>query len=57
VGAELACWISDNAPLREELRAYTLERFRTGDLIFGEHEPGEDPALSYEESQQEEANA
>jgi sarcosine oxidase subunit beta len=40
VGAELACWISDGAPRREELKAYTLDRFRTGDLIFGEYEPG-----------------
>ena len=39
VGAEVACWISDGAPRREELRAYTLDRFRTGDLIFGKHEP------------------
>lgn len=40
VGAELARWISEGAPRREELKAYTLERFRTGDLILGEHEPG-----------------
>jgi sarcosine oxidase subunit beta len=40
VGAEIARWISDGAPRREELRAYTLDRFRTGELIFGEHEPG-----------------
>ena len=40
VGAELACWISEGAPRREELKTYTLDRFRTGDLIFGEYEPG-----------------
>ncbi len=40
VGAELARWISEGAPRREELKTYTLDRFRTGDLIFGEHEPG-----------------
>jgi sarcosine oxidase, subunit beta len=40
VGAELARWICEGAPHREELKAYTLDRFRTGDLIFGEHEPG-----------------
>ncbi len=40
VGAELACWICEGSPRRKELRAYALERFRTGDLVFGEHEPG-----------------
>ena len=40
VGAELVRWICEGAPRREELKAYTPERFRTGDLIFGEHEPG-----------------
>jgi sarcosine oxidase subunit beta len=40
VGAEVARWISEGAPRREELRSYTLDRFRTGDLVFGEHEPG-----------------
>jgi sarcosine oxidase, subunit beta len=40
VGAELARWICDGGPRREGLRAYALERFRTGDLVFGEYEPG-----------------
>jgi sarcosine oxidase subunit beta len=40
VGAELARWICEGGPRREELKAYTLGRFRTGDLIFGEYEPG-----------------
>ncbi|MBD0355677.1 MAG: FAD-binding oxidoreductase, partial [Rubrobacter sp.] len=40
VGAEVACWISEGNPRREGLRAYALERFQTGDLVFGEYEPG-----------------
>jgi glycine/D-amino acid oxidase-like deaminating enzyme len=40
VGAEVACWISEGNPRREGLRAYALERFLTGDLVFGEYEPG-----------------
>lgn len=40
VGAELAAWILEGGPHREGLRAYNLDRFRTGSLIFGEHEPG-----------------
>ncbi len=40
VGAELACWILEGAPRRKELKAYNLDRFRTGDLVFGEYEPG-----------------
>jgi sarcosine oxidase subunit beta len=40
VGAELAAWILEGAPHREGLRAYNLDRFRTGNLVFGEHEPG-----------------
>lgn len=40
VGAELARWIVEGSPRREELGAYNLDRFRTGDLVFGEHEPG-----------------
>lgn len=40
VGAELARWICEGSPRREGLRAYALERFRTGDLVFGEYEPG-----------------
>ncbi len=40
VGAEAACWISEGNPRREGLRAYALERFQTGDLVFGEYEPG-----------------
>lgn len=39
VGAELAAWILEGAPHREGLRAYNLDRFRTGNLVFGEHEP------------------
>jgi sarcosine oxidase, subunit beta len=40
VGAELACWICEGGPRREELKAYALGRFRTRDLVFGEYEPG-----------------
>ncbi len=40
VGAEVACWISEGNPRREGLKAYALERFQTGDLVFGEYEPG-----------------
>ncbi len=40
VGAELARWVVEGSPRREGLRAYDLGRFRTGDLVFGEHEPG-----------------
>lgn len=40
VGAELARWVVEGSPRREGLRAYGLDRFRTGDLVFGEHEPG-----------------
>lgn len=39
VGAELAAWILEGAPRRKELKTYTLDRFRTGDLIFGRHDP------------------
>ncbi|MDP8940632.1 MAG: FAD-binding oxidoreductase [Actinomycetota bacterium] len=39
VGNELAAWISEGKPGRRELGTYNLDRFRTGDLIFGEHEP------------------
>ncbi len=40
LGAELARWVVEGSPRREGLRAYGLDRFRTGDLVFGEHEPG-----------------
>jgi sarcosine oxidase, subunit beta len=40
VGAELARWVVEGSPRREGLRAYGLDRFRTGALVFGEHEPG-----------------
>ena len=40
VGAEMARWVADGAPERAELASYTPERFRTGDLVFGEYEPG-----------------
>ena len=40
VGAELARWICEGSPHREELKAYTLERFRRGNLIFGAYKPG-----------------
>ena len=39
VGAEVARWISEGAPRRGELRSYSLDRFRTRNLIVGEHEP------------------
>lgn len=38
VGAELARWITEGAPKREELSIYNLERFEKGALIFGAHE-------------------
>ena len=40
VGAELSRWICEGSPRRKELKAYALERFRKGNLIFGEYEPG-----------------
>jgi sarcosine oxidase, subunit beta len=40
VGAQLAAWILEGSPRQKGLEAYTLERFRTGNLIFGDHEPG-----------------
>ena len=40
VGAELARWICEGSLRREELKTYALERFQTGDLVFGEYEPG-----------------
>ena len=40
LGAELARWVVEGSPRREGLRAYGLDRFRTRDLVFGEHEPG-----------------
>jgi len=40
VGAELARWVVEGSPRRQGLHAYDLDRFRTGDLVFGEHEPG-----------------
>lgn len=40
VGAELARWIDEGAPCREELRCYDLRRFDEGKLIFGKHEYG-----------------
>jgi sarcosine oxidase subunit beta len=39
VGSGVACWICEGAPRREGLRAYALDRFRTGNLVFGEYEP------------------
>ena len=39
IGNELACWISEGRPKRRGLEAYDLDRFRTGNLIFGEYEP------------------
>ena len=39
VGKELAAWIREGRPNRQELETYNLGRFDTGDLIFGEHEP------------------
>ncbi len=38
VGAELAAWILEGGSPRTALRAYNLDRFRTGNLIFGEYE-------------------
>ncbi len=38
VGAEVARWISDGAPKRQELEDYNLARFEEGALIQGEHE-------------------
>ena len=38
VGAELARWIVEGAPEREELHVYSLDRFEKGELIFGAHE-------------------
>ncbi len=40
VGAELVRWVVEGSPRREGLRSYDLDRFRTGRLVFGEHEPG-----------------
>jgi sarcosine oxidase subunit beta len=40
VGAEFAAWILEGSPRREGLKAYNLDRFRAGELVFGEHEPG-----------------
>jgi hypothetical protein len=40
VGAELARWVVEGSPRRQGLHAYDLDRFRTGDLVFGKHEPG-----------------
>ena len=39
VGNELARWVSEGRPGRHELETYSLDRFRTGNLIFGEYEP------------------
>lgn len=39
IGDELARWISEGSPTRPELKSYNLDRFDTGDLIFGEYEP------------------
>ncbi|MGF1471080.1 MAG: NAD(P)/FAD-dependent oxidoreductase [Rubrobacteraceae bacterium] len=39
VGNELARWISEGQPRRPELSTYNLDRFHTGDLIFGKYEP------------------
>jgi sarcosine oxidase, subunit beta len=38
VGAELARWVSDGTPRRDELNCYNLARFEKGNLIRGEHE-------------------
>ena len=38
VGAELARWISDDAPKRRELQDYNLARFEQDALIQGEYE-------------------
>ncbi len=40
VGAELARWVVEGKPSREELRDYSLERFTRGELILGENEYG-----------------
>ena len=40
VGAELARWIHEGAPAREDLRAYLPDRFEKDALVFGEHEYG-----------------
>ena len=39
VGKELAAWIQEGLPDRRELETCNLNRFTTGDLIFGEYEP------------------
>lgn len=39
VGGELARWIVEGKPRREDLETYNLDRFDRGDLIFGEYEP------------------
>lgn len=39
VGNELATWIQEGRPRRRELETYNLDRFSTGNLIFGEYEP------------------
>ena len=39
VGNELAAWVQEGRPGRPELETYKLDRFRTGDLVFGEYEP------------------
>jgi sarcosine oxidase subunit beta len=40
VSAELARWVDEGAPKRNELGSYSLERFEKGDLISGIHEYG-----------------
>jgi hypothetical protein len=40
VGAEFAAWIVEGSPRREGLKAYNLDRFRAGELVFGDNEPG-----------------
>ena len=39
VGNELAAWILEGRPRRRELETYNLDRFATGNLVFGEYEP------------------
>lgn len=39
VGNELAAWVQEGRPGRRELETYSLDRFETGNLIFGEYEP------------------
>ena len=39
VGNELAAWILEGRPRRRELETYNLDRFTTGNLVFGEYEP------------------